>query len=109
MYSIKQILTAASLAVLAAGGRLRGQRRRPGTIIGTIAARSCVTTPISTTGPSWCASASSTRCACITIAASATPVFLRGHYVVKSFNRFGHVVFVEVNPYTGDFLGEFRI
>jgi hypothetical protein len=37
-----------------------------------------------------------------------TPVFLHGHYVVRSFNRFGHVVFVEVNPYTGAFMGEFR-
>ena len=39
----------------------------------------------------------------------ANPVFLRGHYVVKSFNRFGRVVFVEINPYTGTFLGEFRV
>ena len=38
-----------------------------------------------------------------------TPTFVRGHYVVKSINRFGRVVFVEVNPYTGVFLGEFRI
>jgi hypothetical protein len=37
------------------------------------------------------------------------PVFLHGHYVVKSFNHFGRVVFVEVDPYTGAFLGEFRI
>ena len=37
------------------------------------------------------------------------PVFVHGHYVVKSFNRFGRVVFVEVDPYTGAFLGEFRI
>ena len=38
-----------------------------------------------------------------------TPLFMHGHYVVKSFNRFGRVVFVEVNPYTGAFMGEFRI
>jgi hypothetical protein len=39
----------------------------------------------------------------------AEPVFVHGHYVVKSFNRFGRVVFVEVDPYTGAFLGEIRI
>src|SRR4051812_22003530 len=38
-----------------------------------------------------------------------TPVFVRGHYVVKSFNRRGHTVFVEVNPYSGAIVGEFRI
>jgi hypothetical protein len=38
----------------------------------------------------------------------ADPVFIHGHYVVKSFNRFGRVVFVEIDPYTGAFIGEFR-
>ena len=38
----------------------------------------------------------------------AAPVFLRGHYVVRSYDRFGRVVFVEVDPYTGAFIGEFR-
>jgi hypothetical protein len=38
----------------------------------------------------------------------ADPVFVHGHYVVKSFNRFGRVVFVEIDPYTGAFIGEFR-
>ena len=37
------------------------------------------------------------------------PVFMRGHYVVRSFDRFGRAVLVEVNPYTGAFIGEFRI
>ena len=37
------------------------------------------------------------------------PVFVHGHYVVRSFGRLGRVVFVEVNPYTGAFLGEIRI
>jgi hypothetical protein len=37
------------------------------------------------------------------------PYFVRGHYVVRSFNRFGRTVFVEVNPFTGAFIGEFRI
>jgi hypothetical protein len=39
----------------------------------------------------------------------ADPVFVRGHYVVKSFDRFGHIVFVEIDPYTGAFIGEFRV
>jgi hypothetical protein len=34
------------------------------------------------------------------------PYFYRGHYVVRSYNPAGRVVFVEVNPYTGAFLGE---
>ena len=37
------------------------------------------------------------------------PYFVRGHYVVRTVNPFGRTVFVEVNPYTGAFLGEFRI
>lgn len=37
------------------------------------------------------------------------PYFIRGHYVVRSVNRFGRTVFVEVNPYTGAFIGEFRL
>jgi hypothetical protein len=38
----------------------------------------------------------------------AAPIFIRGHYVVRSHDRFGRVVLVEVNPYTGAFIGEFR-
>jgi hypothetical protein len=37
------------------------------------------------------------------------PYFVRGHYVVRSFDRFGHVTFVEVNPYTGRFIGFIRL
>jgi hypothetical protein len=37
------------------------------------------------------------------------PVFVRGHYVVKVAGRFGHPIFVEVDPYTGAFIGEFRV
>ena len=40
--------------------------------------------------------------------AIADPMFIRGHYVVRSQDRFGHVVFVEVDPYTGAFIGRFR-
>ena len=39
----------------------------------------------------------------------ADPVFIRGHYVAKSYDRFGHIVFVEIDPYTGAFIGQFRI
>jgi hypothetical protein len=34
------------------------------------------------------------------------PYFDHGRYVVRTYNRFGRVVFVEVNPYTGAFIGE---
>ena len=37
------------------------------------------------------------------------PYFVRGHYVVRTINPFGRIVFVEVDPYSGAFLGEFRI
>ena len=37
------------------------------------------------------------------------PYFYRDRYVVRSYNRFGKIVFVEVNPYTGGFIGEVRI
>ena len=37
------------------------------------------------------------------------PYFYNGRYVVKSYNRFGKIVFVEVNPYTGGFIGEIRL
>ena len=36
------------------------------------------------------------------------PYFYHGRYVVRSYNRFGKVVFVEINPYTGGFIGEIR-
>src|SRR5665213_2373622 len=36
------------------------------------------------------------------------PYFYQGRYVVRSYNRFGKVVFVEINPYTGSFIGEVR-
>ncbi|MBS0472367.1 MAG: hypothetical protein JSR60_14945 [Proteobacteria bacterium] len=38
-----------------------------------------------------------------------TPHFVRGHYVIRSFDRFGRVAFVEINPYTGAVIGFFRI
>ena len=38
----------------------------------------------------------------------ADPVFIHGHYVVKSSDRFGHILFVEIDPYTGAFIGPFR-
>jgi hypothetical protein len=40
---------------------------------------------------------------------AADPIFIHGHYVVKSFDRFGHAVFVEIDPYTGGIIGEFRV
>jgi hypothetical protein len=37
------------------------------------------------------------------------PYFVRGHYVVRSFDRFGHASFVEINPYTGGVIGVIRL
>jgi hypothetical protein len=37
------------------------------------------------------------------------PYFVGSHYVVRTVSPFGRSVLVEVNPYTGGFIGEFRI
>lgn len=37
------------------------------------------------------------------------PYFVRGHYVIRTHDRFGHLVFVRIDPYTGAFLGEVRL
>lgn len=36
------------------------------------------------------------------------PYWFRGHFVVKSFDRWGRPVIVELNPYTGEFIGVLR-
>lgn len=37
------------------------------------------------------------------------PYFVRGHYVVRSFDRFGRASFIEINPYTGGVIGVIRL
>jgi len=37
------------------------------------------------------------------------PYFVRGHYVVRSFDRFGRASFIEINPYTGDVIVVIRL
>jgi hypothetical protein len=37
------------------------------------------------------------------------PYFVHGRYVVRSHDRFGHVVLVQVDPWTGRFIGVVRI
>ena len=37
------------------------------------------------------------------------PHFLRGQYVVRSHDRFGRVVLVRIDPWTGRFMGVIRI
>jgi hypothetical protein len=37
------------------------------------------------------------------------PFFVRGHYVVRTHDRFGRIVVVEVDPFSGAYLGLFRI
>jgi hypothetical protein len=106
MYNIKTILTAASLAVLAAAGSANAapwdnhnhravERRDPyfNRAHQPIVVRERVYDALRLHH----------------YRGVAEPVFVHGHYVVKSFNRFGRVVFVEVDPYTGAFLGEIRI
>jgi hypothetical protein len=37
------------------------------------------------------------------------PYFLHGRYVVRSHDRFGRVVLVEIDPWTGRYIGAVRI
>ena len=37
------------------------------------------------------------------------PYFVRGHYVVRSYDRFGRIALVEINPYTGRLIGFIRL
>ena len=34
------------------------------------------------------------------------PMFVHGRYVVRSYDRFGRIVFVQVDPYSGAFMRE---
>lgn len=36
------------------------------------------------------------------------PYFLHGRYVVRTYDRFGHVVLVRIDPWTGAFMGVTR-
>ena len=36
------------------------------------------------------------------------PYWFNGRYVVRTYDRRGHVVIVEVDPYTGDYIGVIR-
>ena len=37
------------------------------------------------------------------------PYFIHGRYVVRTYDRFGRIVFVQVDPYSGAFIGEVRL
>lgn len=37
------------------------------------------------------------------------PYFLHGRYVVRTHDRFGHVVLVRIDPWTGAFMGVVRL
>ena len=37
------------------------------------------------------------------------PYFVHGRYVVRTHDRFGRIVFVQVDPYTGAFVREMRL
>lgn len=37
------------------------------------------------------------------------PYFLGGRYVVRTYDRFGHVVLVRIDPWTGAFMGVVRL
>lgn len=36
------------------------------------------------------------------------PYWFQGRYVIRTYDRFGRAVFVEMNPYTGGFVGVIR-
>ena len=37
------------------------------------------------------------------------PIFVHGRYVVRTHDRFGRIVFVQVDPYSGRFIREVRL
>jgi hypothetical protein len=37
------------------------------------------------------------------------PYFVHNRYVVRTHDRFGRIVFVQVDPYSGAFIGEVRL
>ena len=37
------------------------------------------------------------------------PYWVRGHYVVRSYNGYGRVSFIEIDPYSGDVIGVIRL
>lgn len=37
------------------------------------------------------------------------PYFMHDRYVVRTYDRFGRVAFVEINPYTGQIIGFVRL
>jgi hypothetical protein len=39
---------------------------------------------------------------------SGDPYWFQGRYVVKTYDRWGRLVYVEINPYTGAFIGVVR-
>ncbi len=39
---------------------------------------------------------------------SGEPTWYRGRYVIRSYDRWGRAVYVEMNPYTGGFVGVVR-
>jgi hypothetical protein len=94
MYNIKTLLAAASLAVATAAG-IAGAGAAPWDRPGghRLAARERVLDSLRLHH----------------YRGVAAPIFVRGHYVVRSQDRFGHVVFVEVDPHSGAFIGEFRV
>ena len=36
------------------------------------------------------------------------PYWFQGRYIIRAYDRRGRLVFVEINPYTGAFIGEIR-
>lgn len=36
------------------------------------------------------------------------PYWFQGRFVIRTYDRFGRPIFVELNPYTGDFIGVIR-
>ena len=36
------------------------------------------------------------------------PYWFQGRYIVRSYDRFGMPIFIEIDPYTGDFIGVVR-
>ncbi len=58
------------------------------------------------TAPMWSGCASSTPLRVHNYRVIGDPYFVHGRYVVRTHDRFGRIVFVQVDPYSGAFLRE---
>ncbi len=69
-------------------------------------AATCIATAVSSTARMWSACASWTPLRFHRYRVVGNPYWVGGRYVVRTHDRFGRVVFVQVDPWSGAFIRE---